>query len=128
MRKIGIIALGLGLLGIGVATGRYVFPDISSSENRIRGELVSDYVYDTPIGKFYRIELNTPYGRLSYPVLCDDEELIFLPDNYTSREDNSAGGDILSIDPDTNVFSLDESILLPKNIKRVEKAPKVNQI
>jgi len=89
----------------------------------LQGELLRDYIQNEGTNnELYRINFHTTQGAGTFPVLGTPRELRALEGKFISREESGLQGDILSIDPNSNVFSLDEIILLPKHIKLVKPA------
>ena len=54
-------------------------------------------------------------------MIGTEEELISLHARYTSRKESGTVGDIIGINPRTNIMSLDEAILTSKNIQLVKQ-------
>ncbi len=109
----------------GLMIGRYIFPLSEKQETQvsqledgeIQGEIVRDFIYDNPMGKFYRIELEILAGKMAYPVLALPEELDELNASYKSREEAGIGDIIVVNLKKSNIISLDEKVLLPEDIR-----------
>ena len=88
----------------------------------LKGELIKDYVHKMqPEGNVYRIVVQNSEGIVTYPVIGDSAELARLERYFVSREDNGVKGDSIAINPESVIFSLDEVILLPENIKKIRQ-------
>ncbi len=91
----------------------------------LQGELVEDYVQNEGNGwNFYRIFVKTDSGIVTYPIIGDSLELVNLERQFKSREEaileGINRGDMIGINPKSNIFSLQETILTPDDIKKLE--------
>ena len=93
----------------------------------VQGELMKDYIQDQGNGwKFYRVFVRTNNGTVTYPFIGDSVELAKLEREFQSREETGTRGEMVGINPNTKVFSLDEIVLTPDKIKKL-KGEKKNQ-
>lgn len=87
----------------------------------IRGELVRDYVQDLGSwGKLYRMEIEHNGELLRVPVIASEEKIRELERDLVSREERGTQGDIVGLNPNTHVTSLDEAIYTPRHVKKIE--------
>jgi hypothetical protein len=113
MRKILTTLALIGLTLSGCQNDNRKYP--------VQGELMEDYIQDQGRGwKFYRVIVKTNNGMVTYPFIGDLEELKRLEQNFQSRKETGTKGDMVGINPVTNVFSLDEIVLTPNKIKKLK--------
>ena len=120
-RRLKRVILGTALVGLATVAGIYFTRDHSKKGERIMGEVTRDFIQETPMGRLYRIFVETDNEEVTYPVLASPQELVSLVDNYMSREDTGKRGDIIAINPKSIIISLDERVLLPSDITVIEK-------
>ena len=121
-------------ISAGIVVGIYLVPHSANrdraqtwqlKDGEIKGELVRDFLYDTPMGTFYRVNVQTSDGNMAYPILALPEELNSLNQKYTSREESGTEGDLIAINlKGSMIMSLDEKILIPSDIRILKKASK----
>ena len=86
----------------------------------VRGEVLLDGTQDLgQFGRMYRIVVQTKADIVSYPVLASDEEIAQLNQRFVSRAERGTNGDYVAINPKSNVFSTNEVVLLPENLKKL---------
>ncbi len=118
------------ILGTAMATtivgGAYLAKNRTSNPFIVQGELVRDYVQNVPnFGEVYRIAIENEEGVFTYPILATSDEARILDDQFVSREETGARGDIVRVNTNTNVFSLDEIVLLSSNIRKIKSHKKL---
>ena len=107
-------------IGLTLVAGAYATYKTLNDPYTIKGELAQDYIQNLgSFGELYRIVVQTDKGLISYPILGEPNEIRDLERNLVSRgESPTHKGDTIAINPKSSVFSLDEVILLPENIKK----------
>ena len=114
MKKTLVTLALMGLSLIGCQSDNKKYP--------VQGELIEDYIQNQEGGwRFYRVIVKTNNGIVTYPIIGDSVELTKLEQNFQSRKETGTKGDMVGINPVTNVFSLDEIILTPNKIKKLKK-------
>ena len=106
-------------------------------EYPIKGELIKDVIMKSEnSGQVYRVVgLNyepSGTGRIPfvYSIIGSPEELTRLERELVSREErleregSDVKGDSIEINPNSNISSLDGVLLLPKDIRKVQKNDK----
>lgn len=102
------IAKKLGFVSLGMLTLN------SCSKNYpIQGYIVADTTQHIGNYHFYRPWVNIAGGQVNYAILGDSTTVEELDRTYNV-------GDFVGIDPNTNIISLNEVILLPQNIEKIK--------
>ncbi len=119
-----ISAFGLaGLLALASCGKDEADTGKASDENAafsVRGELLKDGRQDIPsFGPVYRIFIRTEKGVVTYPFLASENEISEMSKRYVSREDSGTEGNYIGVNPNTNMFTLDEVMLSPENIRLI---------
>ena len=112
---VGCAVLGAAYIGGSVLVNRNL------AKYSVRGELLDDKIQSTAIGLFYRVNMQTEDGIVSYPILASEEGLSQLEAEFNGRYEGEGRerGNVLAINQVSNVISLDEVVLLPKNIRKL---------
>ncbi len=122
MRKY-IRNLLIGALTLLIAGGSYL--GLKETKNRkftVRGELLSDRIQNLEsFGEFYRVYIKTDNGKIvTYPILASTKEIKNLNEKLVSKEESGGQGDLVAINPNTGILSLDEVVLTPEHIKKID--------
>lgn len=110
--------LTIGTIGLLAWTGYTLFDKPQKDPFTIHGELIDAYKQETNMGDLYRIVVDTDKGRVTYPIIASPDEMKVLDEMFTTSTESGAKGDRIAVNPTSYIFSLDEVILTPENIKK----------
>ncbi|MBS3106438.1 L-alanine exporter AlaE [Candidatus Woesearchaeota archaeon] len=118
----GLLAAGIGIYGLVPRNPekKEEYQIVNASKGAwTQGELLEDVIQDTPMGPLYRVVIATDKGIVTYPILETPEKVKEMERRYHSRMDGGIG-DRVEFSTDSNVFSLDEQVLLARNFRKAE--------